>query len=757
MIQTQPAQVNDFSGGLVDNYINAAPNRAAVLNNLVILEDKSLLLRPGSVLDVATDANAQIPSGTTPIRALINYKNSTHLVVQAAKRIYYRNPTAYTHIAGPSGNDCFDLGDANSIPSYTQWQGHLFLTNSDFAKIQKVFKDDGGVMRLRTAGLPSLATSPSISAGAVGTRSYIYAFHYYYEYKVANQTFADAGPTKLVELTNSGDPSLNPNSITAIPVITNGATGNYDTATIKVHIFRSQDGGTTYYKLGEVTNGTTTFNDNYADSVIVDNEIIYTEGDVVNNDEPPRAKYIHVVQNRMYAAHLKEGTEILPNDYLQSVPDDPDSMPATFRDTVEDEITGINSVREIPIIGCKKHVYRVEGVFDEQGRGEMQHIRLHDTAGCVSNNSFVQAEQGLFWAGNDGFYYTDGFKTFKISDGINLSYKSFISENTGSLERITGTFDEENRRIIWTIQRDSASFEQDSMFVLDLRWGISPDMPFTTWDGTGDSFRPTALVFYGKDLYRGDSRGYVLKHSFDYSTDPKINGLAAQSTWARTALIYNYVSVATNFGTDFVRKWVSRVLLSCRNRSNISIQILAINDDGKLTRSLSPIRFRQNFTWDDPEFEWGNENCVWLAVGMIEEWRRMPARGLRCSHMQLQVTNAYTIITNSDTLGTATVNNITKQVVLDDAVTVDWPLDSVDYFISFENDNYSQEFLVTARSNDTLTFQDISNLSPNGSYKWLLKGYRKEEILNLLSYTVHFAPLTKSHTNVAGTNTGVNA
>lgn len=760
MLDTQALEVNDFSGGIVDDYINAPAKFCETSDNIDCIENRSLLMRPGSIIDNDAVADDQIPAGTQKIRTLINYKNSDTLLVHSAKKLYYRNPSSYATLSGPTGNDAFSLGDVNSCVAHTQWKGHLFVTNNDFAKVQKIYKDSSNILRIRSAGLPALASSPVITPGVVGARNYVYAFHYYYTYTVGLETFEDAGPVTLVEVANSGDPFVNPNAISVIPVLSNGATGNWDTTVIKVKIFRSIDAGTTYYEIGEVTNGTTTFNDNFADSAISDDElVIYTEGGIVDNEEPPLAKYIHVVQNRMYYAHIKEGLEVLPSDVRQSIDGDPDSVPATFSDTVEDEITGISSVNENPIVLCKKHIYRIEGSFDEFGRGVMVHTRIHDTAGCISHNSCVQAEQGLFWAGNDGFWYTDGYRTFKVSDHINRKYKAFVdaAKATGDLERVTGIYDEKNRKIIWAVQQDSASLDNDSCFTLDLRYGVSEVMPFRTWSGSNVSFRPTSIVFFNNLLYRADTRGYVLIHSDEYTTDPKIDPLLNAEDWVKETIIWRYKSPASNFGSNFVRKWVPRILLTAKNRSNISIQINVINDDGKFTRELTQIRYRNNFVWGDTEFVWRNEDCVWNAEGLIEEWRRLPRRGLRCSYLQVEVTNAYTVITNSDTIGQATVNTALNTVTLDSFATADWPIDAADYYLSFESDNYTQQYLITARTDDTVTVADPNNTLPSGSQKWLLKGYKKNEVLNLLSFTVHYAMLSKTQTNEGGANVGANA
>ena len=84
-MQTQPARVGDFSGGIVDDYINCSINRAQVFNNLLVLNDKTAMMRPGSVVD--DTVNPQIPVGVQQIRTLINFDNNDALLVHSAKQI----------------------------------------------------------------------------------------------------------------------------------------------------------------------------------------------------------------------------------------------------------------------------------------------------------------------------------------------------------------------------------------------------------------------------------------------------------------------------------------------------------------------------------------------------------------------------------------------------------------------------------------------------------------------------------------------
>lgn len=755
--QDQPLSLRDFSGGIVDSYVNAQPNRGQVYDNVNPQENLSLLSRPGSELDSYVDP--QIPAGAQQVRTLINYNFDEHLIVQSGKRFYVRNPVSYAILLGPTGNNSLSDGDVDSIVSHSQWNGHLLVTNNAFSIPQKIIKTPSG-FKCVNAGLPKLASDPVITPGILGgTRHYLYAFVHAYTYKIGDEEFQDRGAPRFVEVGGCGDPAVNPNAISAIPVLSNGLVNNYDVTNIKIEIYRTVDEGTAFYYVGQVTNGTLIYSDTMGDAVLVDSSPLYTEGGVVDFDAPPRAKYVHIVQNRAYYGHVKEGSEILKADYLQSIDNDIDAVPATFRDTVEDELTGISSVREIPIILCKKKIYRVEGSFDLLGRNGMTHIRIHDSAGCISHNSCVPVEQGMFWCGNDGVYFTDGASVKKVSDHLNATYKNIIKEMsaTGDLERITGTYDPINRRIFWSAQKASTSLENDFLLCLELRPGVSEQMSFYTWSGYGDSFRPSALTYYKDKLYRGDTRGYVLYHDEALDVDPKITLLRAENQWSKCTILWDFRSISSNFGTDFVRKWVPRLLFSAKNKSNITVQISAVNDDGIVLRNLAEIRYRGNFIWGDAEFTWGNDKCVWNSEGMIEELRRFPARGLRCSYMQLRLTNSYTIVANSDTIGRANVDSVAKTATLDLSAPGQWPDYCEDYYIYFEADGYQKGYLIDLQSGTTLRFIDALGSCPSGLSKWILKGYRKQEVLNLLSLTVHYALLSKTHSNFSGENTGANA
>ena len=745
MIQTQPFEIDDFSGGITDNYIQGNKNQYKEGDNLLLKTNRKPFSRPGS--DLWDINNPQVPNGQQRVNALLVFDENT-LLVNSLRNFYYVNAGSFTTLVGPSSNQVLSDGDGSNDTSSAFWNDHLLVTNDAYSKPMKIYRDNGGVLQVRNAGLPALASSPSVVIGSAGSLAYIYAFAYYYEYTTGEKTFIDIGPTTQVQITSSSDPGSSANTINSIPILVNGADNNWDTANIKVKIYRTVGDGDVLYEIGEVNNGITTFNDNNADADIQTNLTIYTTGGVLDNDEPPRCKYVHVTNSLGIYANIKDGTEILKNRVLLSVYNDVDSVPSGNIIDVDDEIVGVSSVEHIPLILCKKHIYRIDGFYDEFGGGNPLHQRISDTVGCVSNNSIVQTDFGTFFAGNDGFYWTDSFKVIKVSNEFNERYRLFANNN----RRISSAYDEENSRIYWSVQKDASESDVDSCFVLDLRFGIKPDSCFTTLSG-GVNFSPTSMTFFQNEWIRGDKRGYIFKHNENILTDKIIDTLSAPSTWGETTILWDYESCAYHFGTTYLRKWVPKMNIVLENETNISLGIQSINDDGRRIGDLAPLRFRGNVTWGDDDIVWGDPSIIWNYDGFIDEFRRFPAKNLRCNYKQVRLTNGFVTIYGSDTYSQGTVNSTAKTVTL---LSGDWPSKAVGYQIFFDTDNYSRGYDISSISTNVLTYSDSADNSVSGQRKWIIKGYPKEEVFSLIAYVLHYSIMSRTHEGFRNSGTGNN-
>lgn len=144
---------------------------------------------------------------------------------------------------------------------------------------------------------------------------------------------------------------------------------------------------------------------------------------------------------------------------------------------------------------------------------------------------------------------------------------------------------------------------------------------------------------------------------------------------------------------------------------------------------------------------------------MIEQWRRFPAKSLRLSYLQLLITNGYSDINNSDTLGRANFDETTNTATLDVSGSK-WPVECEDYYVYTEVDNYVKGYLITERTaDDIITVNDPLGTLPTGLKKWVIRGFKKGEPLYLLGFNIHWNNVSQTQETYssAAASTGENA
>lgn len=730
---SQPIEVNDFSAGFTDNYINGPLNAGQKMENFLIEKNKHLTSVNGTTIYDST--NYQIPSGAIRIGKLI-YHPQSQLFSQSESHLYYIASGAYNTLTGPTGNDAFPTNATTNYISTAKWKNHVYGVTDKLTNPIKFYKDNTSAWKLTQAGLPDLASSPIIAN--TGAANYLYRFFYKHTYYVDTIQFEVNGPTTLVtaSLLTTGT-----KSITGIPVLANGSTGNYATTVITTEIYRTENNGTTYYYVGSVTNGTTTYSDTTTDAVLVTHSQIYTAGGVLDRDPMPAAKFIHIVNNVAILGGVVEDGITYTSRYRLSVPNNPDHCPGALSDDMEVPMTGLNSIGIYPILFGRDRMYRLEGIFDETGNGNPQLREISRTKGCISNNGIVQIPGGLVFPGVDQFYFTDGYQVRPIDIHHVTSYKSLVSSSAFE-QKITGRYDSRENRVYWCVNDSSASGDNNKIWVLDLNFetALSPMSPFIKIAPTS-SWNPTDIEFVGTDLIIADRRGYLFVVNNTLQTNPEINIATNPSTWNTTAVIWDYKSCATSAGTTKYFKFWPSIDLQAKNTSNVTIQIKTCNEDSGVFTSLKEIRVRDGVDWGDPSApNWGDDGLLWNTTKMIRALRRSVAGSLRAVYRQLQITNAYTVIYASDNISTGNINSVAKTLTLTN-LTLSFGTEVVNYYLSFAADNYVNQFLITARTSATvLTYYDPSNLSATLlASKWQILGYAKNEQLNLLSYSMQNA------------------
>lgn len=609
-------------------------------------------------------------------------------------------------------------------------------------------------------------SAPQLASAGGSGNTYLYYICARYKYKVGNVDFIDRGPTYLMTASNVGTPNGNTITISQIPVIANGTTQNFDTANIVWEIYRTVASGITAYYVTEVTNGTTSTTDANSDATISvsSNTVLYTDGGIKDLDPPPHSKYVTVVGDIAWYGHCKEGGQIQKSRLRQSIKFDIDGCPESFYIDLEDEIVGLGAVGIYPIAFCKNHIYRIEGFKDLRGQGVINKREIARGIGGINHLSIVNTFRGTFFGGTTGWYWTDGFQVKKISKGLNATYRSITNTST-KRAKMYGYFDADKDRIYWATQFNSSSSDNDSFFILDLKWPFLTEdetAVFTTITPAPTSWSPTAIsTDTANKLVIGDRQGYIFEFDTNELTNPKIDTSLSPSSWQDTAITFDYKGPAINMGDANNRKIATYLTVVADNVTPLSLSAKRNNEDSGYFKALAEIRTRDNIVWKDPfapVWKPTPDGYPWKTFPLIREKRRFPRETLKFLYVQIQLTNSNTIIYKSDDYGTATVANdgsSTSTATL--SGSLDWPTDIVDYSIAFESDSYTKEYVITARSATIATFTDVTQSAVAGSLKkWVIKGTRKKERLNLNSYSIEWEPATSSHSHYRG-ETGGNA
>jgi hypothetical protein len=143
---------------------------------------------------------------------------------------------------------------------------------------------------------------------------------------------------------------------------------------------------------------------------------------------------------------------------------------------------------------------------------------------------------------------------------------------------------------------------------------------------------------------------------------------------------------------------------------------------------------------------------------MLAERRTVPFGQLRSERRQLSLTNSFTNVTNSDTLGPATVAVGTSPALSTLTLTTSgevWIDDPEGYYVTFSTDSYVQTYMVAERVSDTvLNLYDPYQTLTNGSKEWVMKGFRKFERPRIMSFTLYAEDDGTTFSPSAGTTGG---
>jgi hypothetical protein len=675
-----------------------------------------------------------------------------------------------------------------SKASWISLATELFLCLGAHANNQLVHK--AGTLAVGTSWDTGLTLLPNLNFVTPSVASYSYAYFFSNEFEVyggttylvqGNPVFSDALDCAISYPVGYSPTNVNPyytqkpvatqreNLLTGLPVLANSGATNYDTANVKLNIYRSTDGGNTYYLLDQVDNGTTSYTDVINDTAANDGnlalnerQVIYTSGGVQGYDQPPKCKFIHIFNNTAYFGGVWDSGQFFPNRLVQSVAGSMDGAPATNYYDFESDITGISSTKSSVVVFCKDAIYRLSGGFNLLGQGQILADQIGDKIGCLNSSGIVRTETGIFFPGTVGFYYTDGYQLIKCSLDLDATYQSF-SQTEAQTRNIWGAYDDISRRVWWLVKQNPGDSENSKAFILHTNYGIKPSSAFTTASsGDADYFRFASMVFRKGVPLLGHEGGEIM-----YLNKWNKKEYDPVNNWY-THVPYNYVSCAMDMGSVARRKWVTKMHLIGKNVGNALIQPSALRDLNQYGQNATPmaqVNYRENCWWGNSDLTWGDANFVWKTDGKNDVWRRLPQGQLRSDVMQIKIAPAFGLVYSSEqdypgllagcfvehTPARATIfsnlDSFTGSLV--------WPEDIEGMYIKFGYENYEYSYELSEPTGD-----EVSIFDPDGRLvltdvtSFEIWGYKKQASMRIDSIDLHYGYLGDKNQAYGGAKYG---
>lgn len=384
------------------------------------------------------------------------------------------------------GDSVFNSATDTSITCLSSSSDEAIATStSEYVNPIKIYNSDGTIIA-RTAGLPpvvfigddtggeNLTITPADGGGT--NYNYNYYFHFI-EKRMVGQSIdseeVDVGYVHFQQVSTD-----DPISVSNVVEINLNAFFSIETYYMSsygilphIRIYRTENNGTVPRLIGEISANDVLFTDYFADGSLSSNETLFSNGGLLEPYIIPAAKYSTILNSTAYFAngcYLRKNHPTLPtrtvqqelssNRIWQCLAGEIDYVPATNYLDVDDIITGISNTTSHVIVFTRSKIYRIEGAFDDLGNGGMVAIKIHDSAGCISNRSIVKAGDMLYFAGNNGFYVTNGYQVTRLpqkDDKAIVETFNRIVQQDGILNRkyISGTYDAIRNKVFWTYKK----------------------------------------------------------------------------------------------------------------------------------------------------------------------------------------------------------------------------------------------------------------------------------------------------------------
>lgn len=734
--QATKVSLRDFKGGFTDWKCGCPPNFFTEFCNWMLLDNGMICERYGSTF--FDQNNPSVPTGNRIDKIdclkdnmlFFNEDNVTALV-----------DGAMTNVAGPTGDSLLPSTNPLACTDTACWENEVIAVREDACPV-RIFCDKFGNLQSVSLGLPKLVQPPTFTPSVNEGASYIYAIVRCYQYNAGDiQRIEYSDPCYVgVEDAPLFDSLGESVDITAIDELVNPPGKNYDVDRVDTKIFRTTNGGTTYYLLGTISNGVTTFVDGQNDNTIINNEVIFNQDSFVDWHPAPPAHCVEVTGDVAWYANVNIDGIQYTNRLYQSIPEVPSVVPRDFYVEFKGDISALGSYDIFPIVSVTVNpqrctLYRVEGVLDEQGRNILQQRVISEEVGAFNNNSFVRTKTGLYFWGPSGIYRTDAYSVNKLSEKWDETYCR-LTQTDIQKKNVYGTYDKYSEVIYWGATSQPGLDHNDIIVYFNER-----TQTFGFWKNP-DCFNAVALEFKEKDkLIRTDQHGFIYQHHEELMCDLERDLDKDPSEWSLKHIPSKLRSIDLDMGQCDTDKWFTKVSFMGKPETSVCFDVDTFSNGCKNGDKLVPAKFEHSDGWcTEPDGWCTNENgwCAGDDCYMLVT-RKFKCGGLRARSKCIEISRTEQEIYCSyqnDTSTWITFDQTNSTFCLNNGDKMD--RNNIGNFIEVSGNSYEVLSIL-----DGCAVVDNSEASlVSGMYTFVQRGYAHNQRICISCITIQYCTLS---------------
>lgn len=288
-----------------------------------------------------------------------------------------------------------------------------------------------------------VAGSTATTGGSMGDGTYQYSAVYSWIDNKGQQH--RSAPSVPISVTLAGATSTQTQEI---EVETLRLTNRND---VTIEIYRTEAGGTVFYKITDTTSplendpaaDSVTHVDTISDTDLIDNEILYTTGGVLDNIAAPASSLIKTFNNRIVLAGLEDENKIQYSKIRF------EGRPVEFNDTLTiNLVPDGGGITALEVMDEKLLIFKENALFYISGDGP-NNLGQQDSfiepeivsgdVGCIDPNSTVLAPSGVFFKSNKGIY--------KVGRDLSIEYIGAPVEDFNNLKITSAEVVPQNNQI----------------------------------------------------------------------------------------------------------------------------------------------------------------------------------------------------------------------------------------------------------------------------------------------------------------------